>query len=390
MSQSGRDGSGYLHLLARNRDFRLLFIGQLISQAGDWFNTVAIFTLLLSLNGSGQSLAVVLILKLIPAFFLGPLAGVAADRFNRRTIMIAADITRGFTVLGLLLVRRPDQIWIVYLLTTLEVALATFFDPAKSAAIPRLVDTDDLVPANTLSGASWSVTLAFGAALGGAVTDLFGRNTAFLIDAVSFFLSASFILGIRIPGPERAAASPRRLVLRETLGLTEIIEGARYLKSNLRVLALLLVKPGWGIGGGVLLLLTIFGKNVFPLGRDGSASIGLLYAARGLGALIGPMLARSIGGSSTGSLNKGIAVAFFQAALFYLLFATAPSLWIAALLVMGAHAGGSIQWVYSTTLLQMAVPNRFLGRVFALDNTFLTLAMSLSTYLTGWGLDHGF
>jgi len=135
--------------------------------------------------------------------------------------------------------------------------------------------------------------------------------------------------------------------------------------------------------------LTIFGKSVFPLGRDGSASIGLLYAARGLGALIGPMLARSIGGSSTASLNKGIAVAFFQAALFYLLFATAPSLWIAALLVMGAHAGGSIQWVYSTTLLQMAVPNRFLGRVFALDNTFLTLAMSLSTYMTGWGLDHG-
>jgi len=150
-----------------------------------------------------------------------------------------------------------------------------------------------------------------------------------------------------------------------------------------------LVKPGWGIGGGVLLLLTIFGKNVFPLGRDGSASIGMLYAARGLGALIGPVLARSIAGSSTASLRKGIAVAFFQAALFYLLFATAPSLWIAAILVMGAHAGGSIQWVYSTTLIQLAVPNRLLGRVFALDNTFLTLAMSLSTYLTGWGLDHG-
>jgi len=140
----------------------------------------------------------------------------------------------------------------------------------------------------------------------------------------------------------------------------------------------------------VLLLLTIFGKQVFPLGRDGSASIGMLYAARGLGALIGPILARRIGGSSTASLQKGIAIAFFQAALFYLLFATAPHLWIASILVMGAHAGGSIQWVYSTTLLQMAVPNRFLGRVFALDNTFLTLAMSLSTYVTGWGLDHGF
>src|SRR5215469_8217501 len=385
MSSEGTRRSGYLELLARNPGFRRLFAGQLISQAGDWFNTVAIFTLLLSLSGSGQSLAFVLILKLIPSFFLGPLAGVAADRYNRKTIMMSADIIRGFTVLGLLLVRRPDQIWIVYLLTTLEVTLATFFEPAKSAAIPGLVGRGDLVPANTLSGATWSVTLALGAALGGAVTDLFGRNTAFVIDSISFFLSALFIVGIRIPGPELSPRTASRPRLQDSLGLTDIIEGAQYLRSHLRVLALLLVKPGWGIGGGVLLLLTIFGKNVFPLGRDGSASIGLLYAARGLGALAGPMLARSIGGSSTASLNKGIAIAFFQAALFYLLFATAPSLWIAALLVMGAHAGGSIQWVYSTTLLQMAVPNRFLGRVFALDNTFLTLAMSLSTYLTGWG-----
>jgi MFS family permease len=378
--------------LARNPDFRRLFVGQLISQAGDWFNTVAIFTLLLSLSSSGQSLAFVLILKLIPSFFLGPLAGVVADRYDRKTIMIAADFMRGLTVLGLLFVRHPDQIWIVYLLTTLEVTLATFFEPAKSAAIPGLVGRSDLVQANTLSAATWSVTLALGAALGGLVTDLFGRNTAFVIDAVSFFLSASFILRIRIRGPERPgrAAASRRASLRDALGFTDIIEGAEYLRSNLRVLALLLVKPGWGIGGGVLLLLTIFGKNVFPLGRDGSASIGLLYAARGLGALIGPMLARSIGGSSTASLHKGIAVAFFQAALFYLLFATAPTLWIAALLVLGAHAGGSIQWVYSTTLLQMAVPNRFLGRVFAVDNMFLTLALSVSTYLTGWGLDHGF
>src|SRR5262249_62094555 len=111
MSQSGRDGSGYLHLLARNRDFRLLFIGQLISQAGDWFNTVAIFTLLLSLSGSGQSLAVVLILKLIPAFFLGSLAGVAADRLNRKTIIIAADVVCGLSLHGFIVFSRIEKDW---------------------------------------------------------------------------------------------------------------------------------------------------------------------------------------------------------------------------------------------------------------------------------------
>jgi MFS family permease len=239
MSQGGFQRSGYLDLLTRNRGFRRLFVGQLISQAGDWFNTVAILTLLLSLTGSGESVALVLILKLLPTFFLGPIAGVAADRFSRKTIMIGADVIRGFTVLGLLLVRRPDQIWIIYVLTTLEITFATFFEPAKSAAIPSLVDTRDLVPANTLSGASWSVTLALGAALGGAVTNLFGRDAAFVIDSISFFVSALFILRIRIPGPERAARASRRLTVRDSFGLTDIAEGAGYLRSNLGVVAVL-------------------------------------------------------------------------------------------------------------------------------------------------------
>ena len=153
-------------------------------------------------------------------------------------------------------------------------------------------------------------------------------------------------------------------------------------------MALLFVKSGWGLGGGVLLLLTIFGKQLFPLGRDGSASIGLLYAARGTGALIGPIIARWITSDSPRTMRRAITVAFFVAGVFYLLFAEAPSLVFALIFIIGAHAGGSIQWVFSTTLLQLAVPNRFLGRVFALEMALLTLSMSVSTYLTGWGIDH--
>jgi Na+/melibiose symporter-like transporter len=138
----------------------------------------------------------------------------------------------------------------------------------------------------------------------------------------------------------------------------------------------------------VLLLLTIFGKEIFPLGRDGSASIGLLYAARGTGALIGPMIARWITNDSPRTMRRTISIAFFVSAIFYLLFSGSPSLILALLFVIGAHSGGSIQWVFSTTLLQLTVPNRFLGRVFALEMGFVTLAMSVSTYATGWGLDH--
>jgi MFS family permease len=397
---------GYLELLRENRDFRNLMIGRFISQMGDWFNSVALFTLLLNLTGSGEAVAIILIIKLLPTFFFGPLAGVVADRFNRKTIMIASNLLRGFTVLGFLFIHNANQVWIVYALTALQVIFSTFFEPAESAAVPNLVRREDLVTANALGGASWSVTLALGAAIGGFVTDAFGRDTAFVVDSLSFFISALFILPVRIPSVKGDAgnlpanrksltgvesegeARGRRLTFADATGITDFIEGARYLKSNRRVMALMLVKSGWGLGGGVLLLLTIFGKQVFPIGQDGSTSIGILYACRGFGALIGPILARAITSNSAATMRRAITVAFFISALFYFLFANSPLFVLACLCVIGAHAGGSIQWVFSTVLLQTAVPNRFLGRVFALEQSLLTLAMAVSTYLTGWSLDH--
>jgi predicted MFS family arabinose efflux permease len=379
---------GYVELLRRNHDFRNLFIGQLVSQTGDWFNSVALFTLLLSLTGSGETVGYVLIIKLLPSFFAGPPAGVVADRFNRKTIMIVADLVRAFLVLGFVFVQRQDQVWIVYVLAGVEIVVSSFFDPAKSAAIPNIVSRQELVPANALSAASWSVTLALGAALGGLVTDAFGRNTAFVIDSLSFFISAAFIARVRLRSATAREKPINHLSLIEVTGLSDFIEGARYLKSDPRVIALLLVKSGWGLGGGVLLLLTVYGKQIFPIGRDGATSIGWLYAARGLGALIGPMIAGKITSGEPRTMRRAISVAFFVSATFYLMFAQAPALAVALVCVVGAHSGGSIQWVFSTTLLQMTVPNRFLGRVFALEMALLTLTMSASTYLTGLGVDY--
>jgi MFS family permease len=389
MSENGNGrGVGYIQLLRSNHDFRNLFIGQLISQTGDWFNSVALFTLLLSLTGSGEAVGYILIIKLLPSFFAGPLAGVVADRFNRKTIMIVADIVRGFLVLGFLFVERPEQVWIVYALAALEVVVSTFFDPAKSAAVPNIVSREELISANALSAASWSVTLALGAAVGGVVTDAFGRNTAFVIDSMTFFVSAAYIARVQIRSSSRRLSRTSPLSVLEATGVTDLIEGARYLRANPRVLALLLVKSGWGLGGGVLLLLTVYGKQIFPIGRDGAASIGWLYAARGLGALIGPIIAGMISSGEPRMMRKAISVAFFISTAFYLLFAHSPVLAVALICVVGAHSGGSVQWVFSTTLLQMTVPDRFLGRVFALEMALLTLTMSVSTYVTGLGVDY--
>ena len=389
MSENGNGQAvGYIKLLRSNHDFRNLFVGQLISQTGDWFNSVALFTLLLSLTGSGEAVGYILIIKLLPSFFAGPLAGVVADRFNRKTIMIAADIVRGVLVLGFLFVERPEQVWMVYALAALEVVVSTFFDPAKSASVPNIVSREELVSANALSAASWSVTLALGAALGGLVTDAFGRNTAFVVDSMTFFVSAVYIARVHLRSSTRKSTRAAHLSLADATGVTDLIEGARYLRANPRVMALLLVKSGWGLGGGVLLLLTVYGKQIFPIGRDGATSIGWLYAARGLGALVGPIIAGVITSGEPRTMRKAISVAFFVSTAFYLLFAHSPVLVVALICVIGAHSGGSVQWVFSTTLLQMAVPDRFLGRVFALEMALLTLSMSVSTYVTGWGVDY--
>jgi len=130
---------GYVDLLRRNRSFRQLWLGQVVSQMGDWFDTLALYTLILQLTGSGRDVGLLLVARFVPSFFFGPISGVIADRFSRRQIMIISDILRAFVVLGFLFVRRADQLWIIYVLTVLQLGLSTFFEPAKTAAIPSIV-----------------------------------------------------------------------------------------------------------------------------------------------------------------------------------------------------------------------------------------------------------
>jgi hypothetical protein len=145
----------------------------------------------------------------------------------------------------------------------------------------------------------------------------------------------------------------------------------------------------WSIGGGALLLLTIFGRDVFPLGRDGAYSIGLLYAARGLGAGIGPLLAQRLGGNDATFLRRALAPSIVLTGLGYVLVSAAPVLPLALLAVTIAHMGGSTQWVFSTTLIQMRASREVLGRIFAVEYAFLTLMTSASAYLTGVLSDAG-
>jgi MFS family permease len=377
--------SVYVALLRRNRNFRLLFIGQAISQLGDWFNAVAVYALLLDLTKSATAVAWMMIVQFLPMAIVGPMAGVVVDRVDRRRLMIIADVMRGCLILGLLLVRTKEHVWIAYAVMAFTVSASAFFEPARTATIPNITSDEELLPANALTSATWSAMLAVGASIGGVVTALAGRNVAFAINAASFFWSAFFIIRTRYDARPPVVGRPAGLLA--LTGITDLIDGIGYVRRNSHVAALMCVKAGWGLAGGVLLLLTIFGERVFPIAGGAAAGIGVLYGARGIGAGLGPIALRWILGQQPRTLRRTIGPAFFMVGVFYIALAGAPNIWLAALCVLCAHFGGSILWVFSTVLLQLEVPDRFRGRVFAAELAMVTLVTSASSYWTAHELD---
>jgi MFS family permease len=376
---------GYIELLRNNRGFRQLWLGQVVSQLGDWFDTIAVMTLVLNLTGSGRDVGLIMVARFLPSVVVGPLSGVVADRFNRRTVMIVSDILRAFVVLGFLFVRRPDQIWLIYALTVLQLTFSTFFEPAKSAAIPSIVAERELLTANAITSVTWSAMLTLGAVAGGIVTGWFGTDAAFVVDSATYLLSAALIWSIRLP--RRPPREKTRLTLSKALGITDTLEGIRYVRTRPRVLALLAVKPAWGLGGGILALLAVFGEKVFPVGRNAATGIGVLYAARGIGTAIGPVFARRLAGESREAMQTIIGLSFLVGGVFYAAFGGATNYALALVMLATAHMGGSILWVFSTVLLQTAVEDHFRGRVFAAELALLTLTMAASNYFTGELLD---
>lgn len=376
---------GYVELLRSNRDFRQIWLGQVVSQMGDWFDTIAVYAIVLKLTGSGRAVGLVLVARFLPTFFIGPLSGVVADRFSRRSIMIVSDVLRAFIVLGFLLVRRPEQIWMIYVLTVMQLACSTFFEPARTAVIPSIVTSRELVAANTISSTTWSAMLTLGAAIGGVVTGAFGTNVAFVLDSLTYLLSAALIASVRLP--KRPAREKRRLTASHALGIKDTLEGARYVWHRPRVLFLMLVKPAWGLGGGILALLAVFGEKIFPVGGSGATGIGILYAVRGIGTAVGPIAARRFGGETPKRMRAAIGIAFLIGGVFYIVFGSATNYALALAGVFLAHTGGGILWVNSTVLLQRTVEDNYRGRVFAAELALLTLMMAASNYLTGELLD---
>ncbi|MEW5742802.1 MAG: MFS transporter, partial [Myxococcota bacterium] len=322
---------GYFELLKKRPAYRAIWLGSLVSLAGDWFTLIALYSLLQAYTGRSEAIGLMLLARFVPPGLFSPLAGVVADRVHRKRVMIVCDVLRAVVVLGFLFVRDASDVWVVYVLTFAQLTLGAFFDPAEQAAIGSVVEPHEVVTANTLQGATWSAMLGFGAVAGGVVTALVGRDAAFVVDAASYLLSAFFVSRAAIP---KVQHPPRAQTWAARLGLVDLIEGWKLVAARPRLRRALWVKSGWAIpGGAAILLYAVFGERLFTVAGSPDVAMGVLLGMRGAGAFAGPLLARRLGGDSAAWLERAIGVAFLVTAVFWFLFAQAPWLFLAAVLL---------------------------------------------------------
>jgi len=368
----------YVRLLRNNRDFRLLYFGSLISLGGDWFLTVALLDLVLQLTGSATLASLMLLCQTLPIFLVTPIAGRAVDRLDRRKLMIVVDLLRAIACLPPLFARTPALLPFAYIGVIAISIGSAYFEPASQAALPNIVAPEELSAANVLMGSTWGTMLAVGAAIGGVVTMRFGRDVSFVVDAISFLASAAILWRMRAHFAEERPAGHEHPPLIESMR-----ETVRYARAHPRVLALLTSKGGYGLGAGVVAMLSVFGKEIFHAGALG---IGLLFAARGLGALLGPFLIRAVGRRDD-VLYRLIALSILIFGAGYMCLGFSRSLLSGAIAVLAAHLGGGAQWQTSTYGLQRETPDWIRGRVFGADYGFVTLTMAVSSLAAGIASD---
>lgn len=361
----------YVTLVRENHNYRRLWLAQIVSNFGDWFGILAIYALIQTYSGSELLLGLIIVVKMLTLALFSPIAGYVTDRFNRRNLMIVCDIVRGLIVLGFLLIVSYETLWLAYVLMAAQMVFSAIFEPAKTSSIPNVTTPDELVNANILSAASWSIIFTTGMAVGGFATALLGTDAVFIINSLTYALSGLFIYRAVIPQTEMSD----REKYRTRNPVTGIAEGFRFLLDNPRVLRPTLAKGMFtSCLGALVYLLIIVAEDVLMMGSIG---LGILYAMRGIGTGIGPVLGRRIFKKES-TWIYAMGTCMIASGLMYGLVSTTELIWLMAPLVMLAHISSGSNWVMSTVLLQRRAPDQFRGRVFSTEWLLFTLAQSVS------------
>lgn len=390
------DSLTYLQLLRRNHSFRRLWIGQVISELGNWFNFIAVLGLVRVVSHAAPEVTtIVLIARLVPFTLFAPLAGAFVDRWSRRTVMIVTDFLRVAVALGPILIRGPQDLWIAYVCTVLLSVFGTFFEAAKNAAVPNITGERDLLAGNALMFSSRFLLMALGAALGGWTAAYVGYSAAFIINAISFIASAYSVWLV----PEEETRQQRRVeVVQAAQAVSlyrgywaDIREGWSYIVTHAPVAAILAINIIWAIGGGASnLIADRLGALVFAeeSGIKPDSAVAALYFAAGMGLFLGMLIARRVG---IYFQMKQRTVAFIGWSLLIqgILFGLSgvmPTLWSSCVLLLISRALLGAEFAVQETLLMRLVRDDLRGRVSTTDRAGEMLIWALSTGLAGWSL----
>lgn len=372
----------YAGLLRDNPEYTKLWVAQVISLLGDWFNTVVLSALVVRYSdGSGLALSIFLMARFLPPLLVSPFAGVLVDRFNRKHLLIWSNLIRAMIVPLYLLASEPDTLWLIYAITIAQFVLSAIFEPGQSSILPALVKREQLVEANTLVSVTWSVMLALGAVVGGAFAFVFGPSAAIIMDALTFAIAGALIAWVHY-----TPISAPVLKVDEPAEDTSFREGLRYVRRTPSMAAALFVKFGQSIGN-VDTLMTIFATQLFVLGANGELSLGILYSAFGVGAFIGPMLTNRWNDGSVPRMRRLIIIGFAAIVVGWFMLGGAFTLVLAVIAIFIRAIGGSINWTYSQIIIQKTAPDEKLGRMFALDMAGFQLATVASTLIHGALID---
>jgi MFS family permease len=379
--------NAFVSLLRDNRNYRYTWAGQVVSEIGDHFNNIAVFSLAVAHTKSGLVVSGVMLSRAIPAVLIGPVAGVVLDRLNRKQVMIASDLIRAVVAMAFILTVRRTDTWLLYVLSALLMLASPFFTSGRASILPSIATKDELHTANSLTQTTQWTTLTIGTFLGGASVMQFGYQWAFFGNSLSFLVSALCISRLFLAGrgfrPPRSSLTEAEVVR----PWHEYVEGLRYMRATPLILGLALINVGWATGGGAAqILFTVFGELVF---NRGPAGLGTIWSFAGVGLLCGGALAHIIGRRlSFTNYKRSIAICYIVHGGSYILFSQMRSFTWALVFIALSRAGVGFSSVMNMSQLMRSVPNGLRGRVFATMESTTWSVMMISMMLAGIASQH--
>jgi MFS family permease len=372
----------FRQLLRSNRNYRYTWSGQVVSEIGDHFNNIAVFSLALALTHSGLAVTGIMLSRAIPAVLAGPIAGVTLDRLNRKHVMIASDLIRAVLALGFILcVGRPET-RLLYLFSALLMFASPFFTSGRSAILPTITTKEELHTANSLTQTTQWTTITIGTFAAGASVMQFGYKWAFVLNSLSFLFSAACISRLHVKGD---AFQPRKAALTEAEVARpwhEYVEGLRYMRANPLILGIALVGVGWATGGGAAqILFSIFGEVVF---NRGPAGIGEVWGCAGLGLLFGGTIAYWLGTRiGFSAYKRTISICYILHGATYIIFSQMQNFYVALVFIALSRAAVAVSSVLNMSQLLRHVSNEYRGRVFATMESMQWSVMMVSMTAAG-------